>query len=65
MHTTDFFFFKETKEMHDCRAVEVSIFHNVGEVSVLLSGVGACLAPAPGPAATLCLPWDVTAGAPG
>lgn len=41
MHTTDFFFFfKETKEMHDCRAVEVYIFHNVGEVFVLLSGNG-------------------------
>ena len=24
--------------MHDCRAVEVYIFHNVGEVFVLLSG---------------------------
>ena len=26
-------------------------------------GTGACLAPVPGPAATLCLPWDVMAGA--
>lgn len=50
--------------MHDCRALEVSIFHTVGGVFVLLSGIGLeRLVPGPG-RQPCCFLWWVTFGQP-